>query len=166
MTSPRAVNASMTSASAPNSSRNTKASSSPLSQRQSAISSARPAWQLCARAGANYPISSSTSCASARTLRTVWGAMAREDGSVNSQLEAWLRIRSSSGETIDCLIDTGFDGALVLPRSEANRLNLTILGRVPIIGVSKIRSIADIAELEIEWLRKTRAVEVIISDGG
>lgn len=95
----------------------------------------------------------------------VWGAMAREDGSVNAQLEAWLRVRSSSGETIDCLIDTGFDGALVLPRSEAKRLNLTILGRVPIIGVSKIRSIADIAELEIEWLGKTRAVEVIISDG-
>jgi clan AA aspartic protease len=91
--------------------------------------------------------------------------MAREDGSVNAQLEAWLRVRSSSGETIDCLIDTGFDGALVLPRSEANLLNLTILGRVPIIGVSKIRSIADIAELEVEWLGETRAVEVIISDG-
>ncbi len=91
--------------------------------------------------------------------------MAREDGSVNAQLEAWLRVRSSSGETVDCLIDTGFDGALVLPRSEANRLNLTILGRVPIIGVSRIRSIADIAELEIEWLGKSSAVEVIISDG-
>jgi clan AA aspartic protease len=96
---------------------------------------------------------------------TVWGAMAREDGSVNAQLEAWLRVSSTGGERIDCLIDTGFDGALVLPRSEVNRLNLTILGRVPIIGVSKIRSIADIAELEIEWLGKTRAVEVIISDG-
>lgn len=91
--------------------------------------------------------------------------MAREDGSVNGQLEAWLRVRSSSGDTIDCLIDTGFDGALVLPRSEASRLNLTILGRVPIIGVGKIRAIADIAELEIEWLGETRAVEVIISEG-
>jgi clan AA aspartic protease len=91
--------------------------------------------------------------------------MAREDGSVNAQLEAWLRVSSTGGERFDCLIDTGFDGALVLPRSEANRLNLTILGRVPIIGVSRIRSIADIAELEIEWLGNTRAVEVIISDG-
>jgi clan AA aspartic protease len=91
--------------------------------------------------------------------------MAREDGSVNAQLEAWLRVSSTGSERIDCLLDTGFDGALVLPRSEANRLKLTILGRVPIIGVGRLRSIADIAELEVEWLGESRAVEVIISDG-
>jgi clan AA aspartic protease len=63
------------------------------------------------------------------------------------------------------LVDTGFDGSLLLPRSEAARLKLTVLGRVPIIGIGRARSIADIAELEIEWLGQTRAVEVIISDG-
>jgi clan AA aspartic protease len=91
--------------------------------------------------------------------------MAREDGSVNVQLEAWLRVQATSGEIIECLVDTGFNGALVLPRDEAVRLNLTILGRVPIIGVGRARQIADIAELEIEWLGQSRAVEVIISDG-
>jgi clan AA aspartic protease len=91
--------------------------------------------------------------------------MAREDGSVNARQEAWLRVRSSRGETLDCLIDTGFNGALVLPRADAARLDLAVLGRVPIIGVSMIRSIADIAELEVEWLGERRAVEVIISDG-
>lgn len=91
--------------------------------------------------------------------------MAREDGSVNAQLEAWLRVQATNGELIECLIDTGFNGALVLPRAEAVRLNLTILGRVPIIGVGRMRQIADIAELEIEWLGQSRAVEVIISDG-
>ena len=91
--------------------------------------------------------------------------MAREDGSVNAQLEAWLRIQTTNGELIECLIDTGFNGALVLPRAEATRLNLTVLGRVPIIGVGRARQIADIAELEIEWLGQSRAVEVIISDG-
>lgn len=99
------------------------------------------------------------------TRPTGWGAMAREGGSVNAQLEAWLRIRSSGSEIIDRLIDTGFDGALVLPRAAASRLNLTILGRVPIIGGGRVRTIADIAELEVEWLGETRAVEVIISDG-
>jgi clan AA aspartic protease len=91
--------------------------------------------------------------------------MAREDGSVNAQLEAWLRVQSINGEIIECLIDTGFNGALVLPRAEAVRLNLAILGRVPIIGVGRARMVADIAELEIEWLGQSRAVEVIISDG-
>jgi clan AA aspartic protease len=91
--------------------------------------------------------------------------MAREDGSVNARREPWLRVRTADGEMLDCLIDTGFDGALVLPHSEATRLNLTVLGRVPIIGVGKIRAIADIAELEVEWLGESRAVEVIISSG-
>jgi clan AA aspartic protease len=91
--------------------------------------------------------------------------MAREDGKVNGRLEAWLRVRTSGGEILDLLIDTGFDGALVLPRTEANRLNLTVLGRVPIIGVGRTRSVVDIAELEIEWLGQSRPVEVIISDG-
>ena len=91
--------------------------------------------------------------------------MAREDGSVNAQLEAWLRVQATNGEIIECLIDTGFNGALVLPRADAVRLNLMILGRVPIIGVGRARLVADIAELEIEWLGQTRAVEVIISDG-
>jgi hypothetical protein len=45
------------------------------------------------------------------------------------------------------------------------RLKLTVLGRVSIIGVGRARSIAGIAELEVEWLGQTRAVEVIISDG-
>jgi clan AA aspartic protease len=91
--------------------------------------------------------------------------MAREDGSVNAQLEAWLRVQATNGEIIDCLIDTGFNGALVLPRAEALRLNLTVLGRVSIIGVGRARQIADIAELEVKWLGQPRAVEVIISDG-
>ena len=91
--------------------------------------------------------------------------MAREDGSVNAQLEAWLRIQATNGEFIECLIDTGFNGALVLPRVEAMRLNLIVLGRVSIIGVGRARIVADIAELEIEWLGKSRAIEVLISDG-
>lgn len=94
---------------------------------------------------------------------TTWGAMAREEGSVNARREPWLRVRTVAGETLDCLIDTGFDGALVIPRSEATRLNLTVLGRVPIIGVGRIRTVADIAELEVEWLGEPRAIEVIIS---
>lgn len=91
--------------------------------------------------------------------------MAREEGSVNARREAWLRVKTSGGETLDCLVDTGFDGALLLPRSYVSRLNLTVLGRVPIIGIGRIRSVAEIAELEVEWLGETKAVEVIVSGG-
>jgi clan AA aspartic protease len=90
--------------------------------------------------------------------------MAREEGSVNARLEPWLHVRATSGERIECLIDTGFNGGLMLPRSTAQKLNLTILGRVPIIGVGRTRLVADIAELAVEWLGQSRAVEVIIGD--
>ena len=90
--------------------------------------------------------------------------MAREDGRVNAQLEAWLRVRVTNGEIIECLVDTGFNGSLMLPRNDATRLNLIILGRVPIVGVGRTRLVADIAELEVEWLGQVRVVEVIISD--
>jgi len=53
--------------------------------------------------------------------------MAREEGSVNARREAWLRVRTAGGETLDCLLDTGFDGALVLPRSEASLYIFRIL---------------------------------------
>ena len=43
--------------------------------------------------------------------------MAQETGSVTTLLEAFLRVSARGGNSIDCLIDTGFSGALVLPRS-------------------------------------------------
>lgn len=91
--------------------------------------------------------------------------MAREEGSVNAQREAWLTINGANGDTVECLIDTGFNGSLMLPRETVDRLNLTILGRVPIIAAGGAKSIADVAELEIRWLDARRPVEVIISDG-
>ncbi len=91
--------------------------------------------------------------------------MAQESGSVNAQLEAWLKIHTVNGESVECLIDTGFNGALMLPREIISRLGLQILGRVPIIAAGGIKSIADIAELEIEWRGKRQWVEVLISIG-
>lgn len=91
--------------------------------------------------------------------------MAQENGSVNAQLEAWLKIRTASGENAECLIDTGFNGALMLPREIIHRLGLEILGRVPIIAAGGIKSIADIAELELEWRGRHQWVEVLISTG-
>jgi clan AA aspartic protease len=91
--------------------------------------------------------------------------MARETGSVNAQLEAWIRIRAASGQAVECLIDTGFNGALMLPRAITIYLNLSVLGRVPIEMAGGVRSVVDVAELEVDWLGGQRWVEVIISEG-
>lgn len=91
--------------------------------------------------------------------------MAQENGSVTAQLEAWLRIRTASGESTECLIDTGFNGSLMLPREMVSRLGLQVLGRVSVIAAGGIKSIADIAELEIEWLGERHWTEVLVSAG-
>ncbi len=92
--------------------------------------------------------------------------MAREEGSVNAELEAWVKVHTTRGELIECLVDTGFNGALMVPREIATELGLSILGRVPLVTVDSIRIIAHIAEIEIELLGRRDWADVIIGEAG
>ena len=78
--------------------------------------------------------------------------------------EALLRLQLSAGETIECLVDTGFTGALVLPQALATRLNLPVVGREVFEMVGGRQFIASIAFADIEWLGETRTVRVIVSE--
>ncbi len=42
--------------------------------------------------------------------------MAQEFGSVTAARDAVMRLRLTNGEAVECVIDTGFTGALMLPR--------------------------------------------------
>ena len=61
--------------------------------------------------------------------------MAEEIGRVNDQLEAYVMVSLTSGGTIECLIDTGFSGALMLPRSFVEQNNLPLTGQENMDGV-------------------------------
>jgi predicted aspartyl protease len=50
--------------------------------------------------------------------------MAEETGRVTAAREAILRLRLTAGEAVECLVDTGFTGALVLPQSLVTRLGI------------------------------------------
>ena len=56
--------------------------------------------------------------------------MAYESGEVNSSREALVKIRLGGGEGPECVIDTGFNGALMLPRLLIDRLGIPIRGRM------------------------------------
>ena len=43
--------------------------------------------------------------------------MAEEKGLANENAEAVLRIELADGASIDCVLDTGFNGSLILPQS-------------------------------------------------
>lgn len=90
--------------------------------------------------------------------------MAEETGRVSTTREALLRLQLSAGETVECLVDTGFTGALVLPQALVARLGLPVVGREIFEMVGGQRFVASVALADIEWLGETRTVRVIISE--
>ena len=78
--------------------------------------------------------------------------MAKETGRVTATREALLRLRLSAGETVECLVDTGFTSALVLPQALVTRLKLSIVGREVFEMVGSRQFVASVAFADIEWL--------------
>ena len=90
--------------------------------------------------------------------------MPQESGSVNARREAIVEIRFADGQTFECVLDTGFDGALILPSSIVESLNLPIVARLVFELVGGAQMAASVALGEIEWLGEQRTVEVILSE--
>jgi clan AA aspartic protease len=91
--------------------------------------------------------------------------MPQESGRVNALREAVVRIRLARGKTINCVIDTGFDGALILPTSVVEQLELPVVARLVFELVGGTQMAADVALAEVEWLGARCVVEVIMSEG-
>jgi predicted aspartyl protease len=53
--------------------------------------------------------------------------MALESGRVNSHREAVVLLRFRNGAVIECVVDTGFDGALMLPRVFVPKIQIAII---------------------------------------
>jgi len=90
--------------------------------------------------------------------------MAEETGRVTAAREAILRLRLAAGEAVECLVDTGFSGALVLPQSLVTRLGIPVAGQEVFEMVGGRQFVAGVALAEVEWLGATRTVRVIVSE--
>lgn len=88
--------------------------------------------------------------------------MAHERGSVNSAREAIVEVRLEGAAVIDCVIDTGFNGALALPRYLAEKFQLSVIGRASFETVGGVLMTADLVEISIMWLSNRLAVEAIL----
>lgn len=91
--------------------------------------------------------------------------MPQELGSVNALREAIIEIRFLGGYALKCVVDTGFDGALIVPASVAQRWGLSVVARLVFELVGGARMNADVALGEIECLGQRRTIEVILSQG-
>jgi clan AA aspartic protease len=89
-----------------------------------------------------------------------------ESGNVNASLEARVLVRLVGGAGIRCLMDTGFTGALVLPRDFVTSNNLRVVARETFTTVEEHVIEADIAVAEVEWLGETQTRRAIVSETG
>jgi clan AA aspartic protease len=91
--------------------------------------------------------------------------MALESGRVNSHREAVVLLRFRNGAVIECVVDTGFDGALMLPRVFVPKIQIAIIGELTLEMVGGARMSADVGLTDISWLGRWRQIEVIVSEG-
>ena len=91
--------------------------------------------------------------------------MALEAGRVNSHREALVVVRFRDGAEIECLLDTGFDGGLMLPREFVSQIQFATIGELTFEMVGGARMSAEVGLTDIEWLGGLRQVEVIVSAG-
>jgi clan AA aspartic protease len=91
--------------------------------------------------------------------------MVTETGNVTSTLEPRIQLHINSDYKLDCIIDTGFTGALLLPSEVADDLKLAIVGREVFQTVGDNYLTASIALVNITWLNQQTTIRAIISDG-
>ena len=91
--------------------------------------------------------------------------MALESGRVNSHREAVVLLRFRNGAVIECVVDTGFDGALMLPRVFVPQIQIAIIGELTFEMVGGARMSGDVGLTDISWLGRWRQIEVIVSEG-
>jgi predicted aspartyl protease len=91
--------------------------------------------------------------------------MALESGRVNSHREAVVLLRFRNGAVIECVVDTGFDGALMLPRVFVPKIQIAIIGELTLEMVGGARMSADVGVTDISWLGRWRQIEGIVSEG-
>ena len=92
--------------------------------------------------------------------------MAEEKGLVNENLEAVLPIRLANGAVIECVLDTGFNGSLLLPKEFVEANSMLFAGREEVVLVEEISAEIDTAIAEAVWLGETFSIRVLISETG
>ena len=90
--------------------------------------------------------------------------MFQEKGSVNDNLEAIVTVQLANQSKINCLLDTGFNGTLFLPRKFVEENNLPFGVREVLQAAEDQIFEVDTATAEIDWLGNKSSVTVFVSE--
>lgn len=90
--------------------------------------------------------------------------MAEEKGFVNKNSEAVLRIELTDGASINCVLDTGFNGNLILPRSFVEKYSPDIPISVEVELAEGKTAEVGMTTVEIKWLGNEFPVNILVSE--
>jgi len=75
-----------------------------------------------------------------------------------------LQVRLTNGATIECVLDTGFNGSLLLPREFVEINAMLFVGREKVMMVEEISTEIDTAIAEVNWLDEEFSIRIFISE--
>ncbi|MCY7375880.1 MAG: hypothetical protein LH472_07890 [Pyrinomonadaceae bacterium] len=89
----------------------------------------------------------------------------KESGKVNEYLEPIITLELANGAKIDCLVDTGVNGTLFLPREFIEANNLTSIGEQEFNSVAQAEShFAELFVADVKWLGEEFEVRIIAGE--
>ena len=80
-------------------------------------------------------------------------------------IEALVSVRFQDGAAIECVVDTGFDGGLMLPHEFVSQIQLPIIGELTFEMVGGATISAEVGLADIVSLDSLRQIEVLVSEG-
>lgn len=85
-------------------------------------------------------------------------------GKVSDRLEASVSLRIIGGLEVTAIVDTGFDGSLILPSAAVEELGLPFLWREFCVLADGTKSEAGVVSAQVEWLGEVRRIEVVVME--
>ena len=85
-------------------------------------------------------------------------------GNINERLQPILSVELTNGAMFDCLLDTGFQGTLLVPRNFAEENSLIIAGSEAFLAAENISIEFETAIAEIKWLGDEFSLPVLVSE--
>ena len=90
--------------------------------------------------------------------------MVEEKGIVNKNLEAVMQMRLTNGASVNCVIDTGFAGSLLLPREFVEKNSMISLGPEEVTMVEEFSTEIDTALAKLDWLGEEVSLRIFVSE--
>lgn len=91
----------------------------------------------------------------------------KEVGKVNENLEPIVTLEFINGAKIECVVDTGFNGTLFLPRDFIEQNNSDLIGEESFHSVGQAEAhLAEVFSAKIKWLGDESEAGIIACDHG